>query len=64
MTHRRYTRRPCMPGYQSTSQRLLRALALTTASYNTLHFMWGQMELSAVHRIINRGIYETYGATA
>jgi hypothetical protein len=47
---------------KSKSQRLLRKMALLTCSYNVLHSLWGPMEVRAVRRIINMGIYETYGA--
>lgn len=38
-----------------------RRSALSTVSYMTLHRLWGPMELNAVMRIINQGVYETWG---
>jgi hypothetical protein len=47
---------------KSKSQILLRKITLLTCSYNVLFKFLGPMELRAVHRLINQGVYETYGA--
>jgi hypothetical protein len=47
---------------KSKSQRTLRKIAMLTCSYNVLFRLWGRMELRVIQRLINQGIYETYGA--
>ena len=40
---------------------MLRAIALSSVSYDVLQRHMGPMQLTAVLQIINRGRFETYG---
>ena len=56
----RYSFRPCMPGEQSARQRMLRAAALGTVSYQTLLRLMGTLTLQNVERIINQAMFRAY----